>query len=279
MPERYKVNRVKAWTGGGWLLFILPLPLLPALLFALLQGRVDLSIATLAAIGLFTGGALLARWGLASEADYNKRKVAKAPRLPKKLAGAITVAAGTGFCNLFILGQGLLFSAFLFLLCLLGFYLAYGLDPHRDKAYGIKQGFGYTTEEIMEAVDEAEEKIQGITDTAKQLPNPELKQRLIRIGGMAKKIIGLIEEDPRDLRRARKFLNVYLDGAHKVTTGYLKTHTKSQSDALETNFRNVLVTIEEVFAEQHQKLLENDVTELDIKIEVLATQLKHEGVV
>ena len=279
MPERYSVSKVKAWTGGGWLLIILPLPLLPTLLLVLMQGRIVHSLVIIAAIGLFTSGALLTRWGIASEEDYNRRKIAKAPKIPKKLIGAMTVATGTLLCNLFILDKGLPFSTFLSLLCLLGFYLTYGLDPRRDKSPGIKESFDYSTEEIVRAVSEAENKIKDILNTAKQLTNPELRIRLMRIGDWAKKIVGLIEEDPRDLRRARKFLNVYLEGAHKVTTEYLKTHTKSQSDTLENNFRKVLTTIEEVFTEQHQKLLENDVLDLDVKIEVLNTQLKHEGVI
>jgi hypothetical protein len=41
----------------------------------------------------------------------------------------------------------------------------------------------------------------------------------------------------------------------------------------------VLMTIEDVFQEQHQKLLEHDLMDLDVQIEVLATQLKREGVV
>jgi len=40
----------------------------------------------------------------------------------------------------------------------------------------------------------------------------------------------------------------------------------------------VLVTIEQVFGEQQQKLLENDVLDLDVQIEVLKTQLEREGV-
>jgi hypothetical protein len=81
------------------------------------------------------------------------------------------------------------------------------------------------------------------------------------------------------LRRARKFLNVYLDGAQKVTEGYAKTHARVAAPDLDDNFRRVLVTIEEVFQEQQQKLLETDITDLDVQIEVLATQLKREGVI
>ena len=96
---------------------------------------------------------------------------------------------------------------------------------------------------------------------------------------LAGDILKLLEEDPRDLRRARKFLNVYLDGAQKVTEGYAKTHARVAAPDLDDNFRRVLVTIEEVFQEQQQKLLETDITDLDVQIEVLATQLKREGVI
>jgi hypothetical protein len=64
-----------------------------------------------------------------------------------------------------------------------------------------------------------------------------------------------------------------------VTEGYVRTHQQAQSQQLEANFRNVLTTIEDVFKEQQQKLLDNDVLDLDIKIEVLSEQLKREGVV
>ena len=47
----------------------------------------------------------------------------------------------------------------------------------------------------------------------------------------------------------------------------------------EENFRNVLVTIEDTFEEQQRKLLEKDMMDLDVKIEVLTTQLKNEGVI
>jgi 5-bromo-4-chloroindolyl phosphate hydrolysis protein len=64
-----------------------------------------------------------------------------------------------------------------------------------------------------------------------------------------------------------------------VTEGYARLHQETQSKELEENYRRVLITIEEVFREQRQKLLETDIQDLDVKIEVLATQLKHEGVI
>ena len=73
-------------------------------------------------------------------------------------------------------------------------------------------------------------------------------------------------------------MNVYLDSALRVSESYARTHVQAPSAELETRFRNVLVTIEQVFGEQQRKLLENDVLDLDVQIEVLKTQLEREGV-
>ena len=89
-------------------------------------------------------------------------------------------------------------------------------------------------------------------------------------------MLSLYLDDPKDLYRARKFLKVYLDGTARVTESYAKTHGKDASTAeLDKNFQEVLDSIESTFGEQHKKLLENDQLDLDVKIEVLKTQLKH----
>jgi len=56
------------------------------------------------------------------------------------------------------------------------------------------------------------------------------------------------------------------------------THKYGDNGELEDNFRNVLETIETVIGEQKGKLLENNLTELDVQIEVLQLQLEKEGV-
>lgn len=280
MAERFRSSGVGAkyyWAWGGWLLFILPLPLFPTLFVALFKGALWHAITTIGALGLFAVGALATRRGLAFEKEYESRKVARAPRLPLKLLGSLFTGAGVLLCALFLVGQGLFFSLFSGLLSMVGFFLTYGFDPTRDKGVA-STGFGYTTDDVLDAIREAETKIGAIRSAARGIQNRELRERLGRIGDSAEKIVGVIEENPDDLRRARKFLNVYLDGARKVAEGYAQTHRRTQSAELESNFRNVLVTIEAVFSEQYGRLLENDVLDLDVQIEVLATRLKHEGV-
>ena len=47
---------------------------------------------------------------------------------------------------------------------------------------------------------------------------------------------------------------------------------------LEQNFRQLLIDMENTFEQQHQKLIEKDLTSLDVEIEVLNARLKREGV-
>ena len=62
------------------------------------------------------------------------------------------------------------------------------------------------------------------------------RQRLERITTLAERILTHIEGDPRQLRRARKFLNVYLDGVRQVTAGYARSHKQGGTGELEENF-------------------------------------------
>ena len=92
-------------------------------------------------------------------------------------------------------------------------------------------------------------------------------------------ILDELEANPSAIRRTRKFLLVYLDSTSKVTNGYANTHLQADIPELEQNFRNVLDSIESVFKDQKAKLLQEDLFDLDVQIEVLTKQLKHEGIV
>ncbi|MGB2972164.1 MAG: 5-bromo-4-chloroindolyl phosphate hydrolysis family protein [Candidatus Competibacter sp.] len=277
VAERYTPAPRSASPARGLLMFLLPLPVLLAAVGALMHGDLTGLSDNGICYGLVLGGALLLRRGLRSEADYLRRQVAKAPWPFKTLGGGL-IALATATTAWTSVGHSPLMALVYGLLALLGCYLSYGFDPHRAKRFTDRDGLD-STDRVLEALTQAEASIAAIEHSTRHIHNAELNTRLRRIAGQARQILTMLEEDPRDLRRARKFLNVYLDGAQQVTEGYAKTHGRITAPELEDNFRRVLATIEEVFAEQRQKLLEADVTDLDVQIEVLTTQLKREGVV
>lgn len=277
MAERYRLPSGQFPSTRGLLMFLLPSPVLLAALVALARGQLTHLIGDAAGYGLFLAGALLLRRGLLSEGEYERRRVAKAP-WPLKTLGSGVIAFATGVTAWLGAGQHPAIGSAFGLVALLGCYLSYGFDPRAAKRFTDRDGVD-ATDRVLEALEQAERSIAAIEQATRDIRNAELNSRLRRIAALARKILTLLEEDPRDLRRARKFLNVYLDGAKQVTEGYAKTHARVAAPELEDNFRQVLITIEEVFQEQQQKLLENDISDLDVQIEVLTTQLKREGVV
>ena len=275
--RRYAPNPPKHPLVRGLLLFLLPLPLLIAALAALATGQLGAVLANGAGFGLFLLGAVLARAGFRVEREYRRRALARAPRLPLKTLAGLVLSLAAGLTAFSAAGYGPFTSLAFAVATLIGYLMCYGLDPRRDK-FDARQ-IGISAEEVLAALEEGEQAIASIENARARLRNRELRDRLGRITAQARAILKGIEEDPKDLRRARKFLVVYLEGAQRVSEGYARTHSKLESGELEDNFRRVLDSIEQVFAQQQARLLEDDALDLDVQIEVLQKQLQQEGVV
>ncbi len=255
------------------LLFALPVPLLAVILGKLVGGQLIGAATAALSFGAFCVGANLVRRGLVQELNIGERRhLARRPP-PLKLIGAVVVAATTAITAFTLGGSGLFESIGFGVGALAGSVLFYGLD--RAPVTNARK---MTEPDAVKALAHAEDRVLAIEAANGSIHNAELTERLNRITGRARDVLDLLAEQPDKLRRARKFMSTYLDGAERVAVGYAKTHNRSNSQELEDNFRHVLVTIEDVFAEQHSKLLEDEVLDLDVQIEVLKTQLEREGV-
>ena len=263
----------------GILLFIMPIPVLVAAVVSLVGGNFWATVVNGSAFAGFMLAAVIARHGFKVEQLYHSKKLALAPTTPFKTVSALILSITTGLTAYLATSNYGIFSSILIGgATLLAFYLWYGLDPRRDKTGNI--GLGVTAEEVFEALEAANIKIDAIENARTEISNVQFDQHLDRIIGKARNIITLIENDPSDLPRARKFLKVYLDGTRRVTESYAKTHRNEATTVeLDSNFSNVLNSIESTFDEQHEKLKKQDQFDLDVNIEVLETQLKREGII
>lgn len=260
----------------GLLLFMLPMPLLLATLTALASGRVAALLANGIGFGLFLVAAWLTRVGMQDEQRPSEARFNRPTRLPLKNLGGGVLGVATGFAALFAAGHGITISIAFAFVAMLAFHLLYGFQaPRRPVAISIDDKAEAKVVEI--ALRDAERHLTAIGHAADGLPDRELQERLNRIAGKGRGILQQIADKPGTLRRARKFLTVYLDGVREVTQGYAKTHQVADSSTLDRNFREVLASIEGVFDEQRRKLLETDVMDLDIQIEVLKKQIEQEG--
>jgi len=277
-PDSSDISNFKVGLKGV-LLFLMPIPVLVAAVISLVAGNFWLTVFNGAAFAGFMLAAVIARHGFKVEQLYHSRKLALAPTTPFKTVSALILSVTTAFTAYFATDNYGIFSSILIGgATLLAYYLWYGLDPRRNKTGNI--GLGVTAEEVFEALEAANIKIDAIETARTEISNIQFDQHLDRIIGKARNIIALIENDPNDLPRARKFLKVYLDGTRRVTESYAKTHRNEATTVeLDSNFSNVLNSIESTFDEQHEKLKKQDQFDLDVNIEVLETQLKREGIV
>lgn len=261
----------------GLLLYVLPLPLLFKAIGGLWGGEFATLVGNAIPYAVFVLGAIVARRGLERELHYLERPFALSPPPPLKALAAGLIGLATGLAAWLAAGYDPFIAAAFAVGAATGMVLYYGPDPKkRTLAVG---DHGVDHEELSTALADGYRKLDGISAARGRLPSREFQDRLGVILDRSEAILKEIEADPADLRRARKFLNVYLDGVLGVTNKYIEAHPKSQSFELEQNYRAMLVDMEAVCKEQHEKLVRNEAFDLDVQIEVLSTRLKREGVV
>jgi 5-bromo-4-chloroindolyl phosphate hydrolysis protein len=269
-------GRVWAPVAKTAALFLLPVPLLLAALVALVTG--DLGRLALAggALGCLWGAGILSWRALVAEARYFLGERLDPPMVPMKLVSAVLTALGAALAALaggHGVASALVFSA----LGALGYMGFYGRDQ-RPRRVTVAAAHGVDRGAVTRQLKQAYGRLRGIEAAAREIAVPEFGERLSRITRIGRSILDEIERDPRDAARARRFLNIYLDSAERVTLEYARTHRQVRSRPLEQNFRQLLVDMESTFTEQHRKLLESDMLSLDVDIEVLNARLKREGV-
>jgi len=252
------------------LLFIAPFPLVIKAFFSepVLLGQY------LGAWVLLMLAAWLTREGLKAEEAYDARKIAKRPAIPRKLFGSLLTGAGLGVAG--IAGFGATEAA-IFAVFGAGLHLfSFGLDPMSDK--GAEGVDAFQTDRVARAVDEAEQHLAGMTDAIKRARDPKLERRMETFQATARRMFRSVENDPRDLVAARRYLGVYLLGAKDATVRFADLYAQSRNAQARADYLALLDDLEQSFAQRTEKLLLDDKSGLDIEIEVLRERLAREGV-
>jgi 5-bromo-4-chloroindolyl phosphate hydrolysis protein len=269
--------------GRAWLpvvkaaaLFVIPTPLFFAALIDLISGDLGRLAQTGTGLLSFWGAGALMWRALVAEARYFLGERPDPPAYPLKAASLALTALGTGLAGL-AGGQNLIVALLFAILAAIGHGAFYGRDL-RPKHVTVTRVDGLDIDAITAQLKQAYGRLRGIDAAARNIAVAEFGERLTRITNIGRDILAEIERDPRDASRARRFLNLYLDGAEKVTTQYAQTHRQLRSRPLEENFRQLLVDMEQNFSDQRKKLLENDELALDVDIEVLNARLKRDGI-
>lgn len=249
----------------------LGLPILLAALFGLVTGSPGLLVGNLGAWALLALGAHLIGQGQKAQEAYDARSMAAAPSLPRKLLGSLAVGAGVGLAA--TLAFGLMGPVMGFLSAGLALF-AFGVDPMRAK--GDAKITDVSITDLDAALTEARGRTTELDRIARALKDRSLGDAVREVNRETERILQRIEQDPGDLRRSRKFLKVYLDGVLEAARKYERAQTNVDPET-EWKFRKLLRDMRQVAAEHYENLLNDDKTDLDVEIEVLADRLKHEA--
>ena len=253
------------------LLFLAPLPLIWQ---AFGNGPVQMAL-NLSALGLLLLAAWLTRQGLLAEEAYEARKVARRPALPRKMLASVLTGTGLALAGWAATG-GLLAPLIYAVVGTALHALAFGLDPLRDK--GLEGVDLYQTDRVARAVDEAEKHLTAMNDAILRCGDRTLEARVARFQQAARKLFRTVENDPRDLTAARKYLSVYLLGARDATTKFADIYAHNQSPEARADYEALLDDLEQNFAARTEKLLLDDHSDLTVEIDVLRDRLAREGV-
>ncbi|TQS73399.1 hypothetical protein ERN12_06595 [Rhodobacteraceae bacterium] len=227
------------------------------------------------AFALCVGAAVLLREGLRAQAAFDARSKAHRPALPRKILGAV----GFG-CAMMIgsadasggvwtpLGTGLIAGA----LALVGF----GLDPLRSKGMGDSDRLQQSR--VAAAVEIGEAHLVQMQRAIARTNTPQLETRIEVFTGHARALFRVVEEDPEDLRSARRYMTLYLEGAKDATEKFADHYSQTRDARVRAQYEALLDDLQTNFTAQSQRLLAHGREGLDIEIEVLRERLAREGV-
>ena len=162
-PDDSQTNNFKIGLKG-FLLFIMPVPVLVAAVISLVGGNFWATVINGTAFAGFMLAAVIARHGFKVEQLYHSKKLALAPTTPFKTVSALILSITTGLTAFLATDNYGIFSSILIGgATLLAYYFWYGLDPRRDKTGNI--GLGVTAEEVFEETRDHSDLAMKIDDS------------------------------------------------------------------------------------------------------------------
>ena len=270
-PSEFRGKTRTRVGGRANVLFFVPLPLA----IRAFTGDASQLALNLIAFGTLILAAWLTREGLKAHEAYDARKVAKRPAFPRKIAASLLTGAAlfiAGFASSGLGNTPIIFAALGTVL----HSLAFGLDPLKDK--GVEGIDAFQQSRVARAVDEAEEHLKAMKDAILRAKDRQMESRVERFATTVRDLARTVEEDPRDLAAARKYLGVYLLGARDATAKFADIYARTRDAQAKADYEALLTDLEQNFAARNKTMLLADRSDLDIEIDVLRERLAREGV-
>lgn len=245
----------------------------PFLLGAFFQTPLGM-ISDLAAFGLITSAMWMTGEGLRAEAEYDSRRTARRPALPRKLFGGVMAGLGLGLGAAdpgAVVETGAIGLAGLAL-----HWLAFGADPMRNK--GMEGVDSFQQDRAARMIEEGEGHLRQMKSAIAATGDRRLEARVGMFAETVQDLFDRVRDNPGDLSAARRYLGVYLMGARDATAKFSALYQRTKDPQTRAAYETFLDDLEQDFSARSDKLLDGDRSDLDIEISVLRDRLAREGV-
>ena len=148
---------------------------------------------------------------------------------------------------------------------------------------GVKKtpGFLFADIEAEKTVRQGIEKLRNVRNLTLKITSNDVAKQIQDICKTGAEIFEYIRKNPDDLKKAKQFINYYLDTTEKIVNRYVQlSAAKEKSSEVDASLKKVeatLASIDETYKKQLHNLLENDVLDLNTEIKVLETTMKMGG--
>jgi len=261
----------RSFSHASWWLYGALVPLFFSVGASLFAGEYRRFVLKLIGFALWSVAAAWISRGIRLEREYEQAAIAKAPKLPYKLLGGALFALGVLHLGWIVGGAPLWQALFVAVLAFAGVWLYYGSDPRTDK---LPESDDINPELLLRSLTEARDTLAKIRRDTEEIHDLRLHREIGHAVEKAEHILDTIAEDPKDLRVARKFLVVYIDGIAKVVERYRAVEESEIDDSTRERLYTLLREVQERFDKELERLKSNEHFDLDVQIDALRRQLE-----
>ncbi|MGN0482671.1 MAG: 5-bromo-4-chloroindolyl phosphate hydrolysis family protein [Lachnospiraceae bacterium] len=200
----------------------------------------------------------------------------------EKLTEAATSAAAGALAGivflilLFLLHWNFLIDALLSVGLFAAFYFL--LKPQDNMVFVEKLP---DAQELKKCLEEGRKNYQKIRECEEKIKDSEVKEEVKKLNQIAGNILHFLEEHPKKIRLARQFIDYYQNTASSLLEKYISlqdTSLKTEEVVrLKDDTARAMKTLQVVFENQFQKLLRNEMIDMDAELKLLEQTIKMEN--
>lgn len=154
-------------------------------------------------------------------------------------------------------------------------WLVYTLISNKKEKDNSLVTDGLTRADLENTIKTGRKLTTGMREAVKKLSQMEICREVEDLCRIAESMFEMLKKDPNDVRIVKQFITYYLEPTHKIIVKYaeLATARPMPAGAVETLERTEksLKNMRETFLKQKERMLTNDVIDLDTEIKVFET--------